>query len=180
MLQYQYSVLRTGEYFVDKIFQRIIDNHFSELRGTTVDASIPVPEALINEIILAALMGNKNLQSILVSVHAQNKISANVKTTLLPWSLNLKLKLDTSVDFGSYASPKIRAWLENNRLLGSLGSMFNALPDGIKLYGDQIVIDLGTFLRRPEQKRILELVRSISIRTEAGKVILDVKIEVDD
>ena len=179
MLQYQYSVLRTGEYFVDKIFQRIIDNHFSELRGTTVEASIPVSEALINEVIQAALMGNKNIQSILMSVHAQNKVSANVKTTLLPWSLNLKLKLDTSVDFASYASPKVRAWLENNRLLGSLGSMFNALPDGIKLYGDQIVVDLGAFLRRPEQKRILELVKSVGIRTEEREVILDIKAEVD-
>jgi hypothetical protein len=164
---------------MDKIFQRIIDNNFSELRGTIVDASIPVPEALINEIIQAALKGNKNIQSIPVSVHAQNKVSANVKTSLLPWSLNLKLKLDTSVDFASYASPKIRAWMENNRLLGSLGGMFNALPEGIKLYGDQIVVDLGAFLRTPEQKRILGLVKSVGIRTEEGEVILDVKAEVD-
>ena len=114
-----------------------------------------------------------------LSVHPQNRVSAEIKTTLLPWSLNLKLKIDKLVDFASYSSPKIRAWMENNRFLGSLGSMFNALPEGIKLYGDQIVVDLGAFLPEPKQQRMLALVKSVDIRTEEAKVILDVKIEVD-
>jgi hypothetical protein len=164
---------------MDKIFQRMMDNNFSELRGATVDASVPVPETLINEILQTALKGNKTIQSIDLSVHPQNKLSADLKTTLLPWSLHLKLKLDKLIDFASYSSPKIRAWLENNRFLGRLGSMFNALPEGVKLYGDQLVIDLGAFLREPEQKRLLALIKSVDIRTEEGKVILDLKAEVD-
>jgi hypothetical protein len=165
---------------MDKIFQRLFNNNFSELRGMVVDASIPVPEALINEMIQAALKGNKNIASLRAAVHPQNRISLDIKTTLLPLTLHLKLKLDSSVDFASYSSPKIRAWMENNRLLGSLGTMFNALPEGIKLYGDQVVIDLGAFLRTPEQRRLLSLVKSVGIRTEEGKVILDAKIEVHE
>jgi hypothetical protein len=164
---------------MDKIFQKIINSNFSDLKGTTVDASIPVPQALVNELIEAALKGNKNVASIRASVYAQDRVSLDVKTTLLPWPLNLKLKLDKSVDLASYSSPKIRAWMENNRLLGSLGSLFNALPEGIKLYGAQVVIDLGVFIRTPEQKRIIELIKSVGISTKAGTLILDVKIEVD-
>jgi hypothetical protein len=164
---------------MDKIFQKIINNNFSELQGAAVDALIPIPQTLINELIDATLKGNKNISSVRASVHPQNKISLDVKTTLLPWPLNLKLKLDTSVDLASYSSPKIRAWMENNRLLGSLGSLFNALPPGIKLYGDQVVIDLGAFLRTPEQRRILELIKTVGIRTETGKLILDVKVKID-
>jgi hypothetical protein len=165
---------------MDQIFQRIIRNNFSDLKGTTAEATIPIPQSLINEIIEASLKGNKNIASVRVSVSAQNRVAADIKTTLLPWPLNLKLKLDTSVDFASYSSPKIRAWMENNRMLGSLGSMFNALPEGIKLYRDQVVIDLGAFLRTPEQKRLLKVVKSVGIRTEEGKVILDVRLEVDE
>ena len=165
---------------MDKVFKKIIDNNFSDLRGTTVDASIPVPQYLINELITETLRGNKNIASVRVSVHTQNRISLDAKTNLLPWPLNLKLKLDKSVDLASYSSPKIRAWMENNLLLGSLGSLFNALPEGIKLYGDQVVIDLGAFLRTPEQKRLLSLVKSVGIRTEEGKIILDAKIEVGE
>lgn len=165
---------------MDRIFQKIIRNNFSDLQGATVDATIPIPQSLINEIIETTLKGNKNIDSVRVSVHAQNRVSADIKTMLIPWTLNLKLKLDTSVDFASYSSPKIRAWIENNRLLGSLGSLFNALPEGIKLYGDQVVVDLGAFLRTPEQRRILNLVKAVGIRTAEGKVILDFQIEVNE
>ena len=165
---------------MDKIFQRIIRSNFSELRGTVVDASIPLSESLINELLAEVLRGNKNIALLRASIHAQNRVSLDVKTTLFPWPLNLKLKLDTSVDFASYASPKLRAWMENNRLLGSLGSLFNALPQGIKLYGEQVVIDLGVFLHTPEQRKLLALVKSVDIRTEEGKVILDAKIEVNE
>ena len=164
---------------MDKIIQKLVDNNFSDLKGTTVDASIPVPQSLINELIKEMLKGNKNIASIQVSVHPQNRVSMDVKTALLPWALNLKLRLDRSVDFASYSSPKLRAWMENNRLLGSLGSSLNALPEGIKLYGNQVVIDLGAFLRTPEQRRFLELVKSVGVETEAGRVIMDINIQVD-
>lgn len=164
---------------MDRVFQRIIDSNFSDLKGTIVDASLPVPQTLINELIEVLLRGNKSISSCVVSVHPQNRVSVNLRTALLPWPLHLKLKLDKSVDFASYSSPKIRAWMENNRLLGSLGSMFKALPEGIKLYGNQVVVDLGAYLQTPEQKRMLELVKSVDIETEEGKVVLDVKIEVD-
>jgi hypothetical protein len=64
-------------------------------------------------------------------------------------------------------------------LLGRLGSFFNVLPEGIKLYGEQVVLDIGAFLQTPEQKRMLALVKSVGIRTEQGQVILDVQIEVN-
>ena len=164
---------------MDKIFQKIIDNNFSDLKGMTADASVPAPEYLINELTAAAILGNKAIESCKVSIHGQNLVYANVKTTLLPWSLNLKMKLDKSVDFGSFSSPKIRAWLENNILLGKLGALFNLLPEGIKLYGNQIVIDVAAFLPTPELRRMLDLVKSVEIRTEEGKVILGVRIEVE-
>ena len=164
---------------MDQIFQRIIDNNFSDLRGTVLDATVPVPEYLVNEIIQAALEGNKNIESCKVAIHGQNRVSVNLKMPPLPWSLHLKLRLDTSVDFASYSSPKIRAWLENNILLGRLGSFFDVLPEGIKLYGEQVVLDIGAFLQTPEQKRILASVKSVGIRTEEGHVILDAHIEIN-
>jgi hypothetical protein len=167
------------EYLMDKIFQRIINNNFSDLKGTIIQASVPVPAYLINEMIPVALQGNKTIDSCQVSIHPQNKVSANVKMRLLPWPLNLKLRLDHAVDVASFSSPKIRAWLENNLLLGRLGAFFNALPEGVKLYGNQVVIDISAFLQTPEQRRMLELIKSIEISTEEDKLILDVRIEVE-
>jgi hypothetical protein len=164
---------------MDKVFQKIITNNFSDFKGLTADLSIPVPQSTINEIFEIALQSNKNIESCQVSIYGQNRVSVNLKTTILPWALNLKLKLDKSVDLASYSSPKIRMWLENNQLLGSLGSFLNVLPEGVKLYGKQVVIDLGAFLRTREQKKLLDLIKSIDIKTEEGKIILDIKGEVN-
>jgi len=159
---------------MDKIFQRIIDNNFSELPGLVVGACIPVPESLISEIIQTTLRGNRTISYCRVTVGRDNEITADVKSPLLPWTIHLKMKLFGSVDFTS--SPKVRAFLENNVLLGKLGALFNALPQGINIYDDQVVVDIGSFLS-PEQKGLLDLVRSVDIKTIEGKVILDVKIE---
>jgi hypothetical protein len=162
---------------MDKIFQRVIDNNFSDLAGLTADASIPVPEYIVNEIIEAALRGNKKIKNCRVSISGQNKVSVNLKTTLWLWPINLKLRLERSVDFTG--RPKIRASLENNVLLGKLGSLFKALPNGVNMQGDQVVVDVQSFLDTPDQRKILDLIKSIEVRTESGSVILDIKIEVE-
>lgn len=163
---------------MEEIFRKLIASDLSDIAGLTVDASIPVPQSLINELIEAALQGDRTIRSCQVSIHEQNRVSIRLKTNMLPWSVNLRLKLDAIVDFASFSSPKVRMWLENNHLLSSLGSFFNALPRWAKLYGDQIVIDLGFFLRAPEQKELFALLKSIGIRTEERRVIFDVKLEV--
>ncbi len=162
---------------MEAIFQRLIANDFSDIAGLTANASIPMSEALVNELIATALQEDEMIQSCEVSIHGQNRVSMRLKTKLLPWSLHLKLKLDRSVDFASFSSPKVRMWLENHRLLGSLGSLLNALPKWAKLYGNQIVIDLNSFLRTPEQQKLFQLVKWIEVSTEEGKAIFDVKIE---
>ncbi len=160
---------------MDAIFQRLIDSNFSELTGLEVNASVPLPEPLVNEIIDASLRGNKNLEYCRVSIGGQNRVSADIKSPLWPWPFHLKLKLFREVDFSG--SPKVRAFLENNVLLGRLGALFKALPPGIVLYEDQISVDVGSFLQTPEQKRSLRLVKEVEIHTETGTIIFDVKIQ---
>lgn len=164
---------------MEQILQRIIKSNFSELKGAVVEATVPIPQTLINELLRVFLRANKTISSIEVTIHPQNRISLQVKAGLLPWPIDLRLKLDQAVDLASYGSPKLRAWMENNRLLGSLGSVFNALPVGVRLYGDQVVIDLGALLRTPEQRKYLDLIKSVDIRTEKEQVILDARLEVE-
>lgn len=160
---------------MDAILHRLIENNFSELPGMTLDASIPLPEYLVNEILEASLAQNKNIEYCRVSIAAQNRVSINLKTPLWPWPYNLKLKLFHSVDFSD--SPKVRAFLENGVLIGRLGALFQVLPAGIVLYKDQVSVDIGTFLQTPEQKRLLELIKSVEILTEPGQIIFKVSAE---
>ena len=162
---------------VNEIFQSIAANNFSDLEGLAIDASIPMPQKMINEIIEAALQGNQNIEDCHLSIGEQNRISVNIKTTRWPWPINLKVWVFQSVDITP--SPKIRVLLENNVLLGKLGSFFKALPEGIKLYGEQIVIDVRSFLQTEQQRKFLAMVKSMEIQTEKGKLIFNVQIRID-
>lgn len=159
---------------IDEILQRLLQTNFSELKGLTANASIPVPESLVNEMIQASLWGNKIIRHCRVTIGRDNKVSADVRSPLLPWTVHLKMKLFGSVDVSG--SPKVRAFLENNVLLGRLGALFNALPEGIKIYDDQVVVDIGSFLPS-EQKELLKMVKSADIHTIESTVIVDVRIE---
>ena len=162
---------------VNEIFQRIMNDDFAELDGLAVDVSIPVSQQLINEIIEAALQENQNIEYCRVSIGEQNRISVNVKTTRWPWPINLKLWVFQSVDITP--APKIRVLLENNAILGKLGAFLKALPEGVKLYGEQIVIDVRSFLQTEQHRKFLAMVKSIEIQTEKGKLIFDVQIRID-
>jgi hypothetical protein len=162
------------EPIMDKFFTRLLETDFSALAGLRVDASIPVPEGLINELVQLELRGNKNISACQITIHPENRATVNLRTAMWPWPLNLKLKLFGAVDLSN--SPKVRAFLENNVLLGKLGALFKVLPAGIALYNDQVTVDLDHFLP-PEYKKFLPLVKSVDIRTEESKLILDVKIE---
>jgi len=162
---------------MDEIFRKLIDSNFSDLTGLTVDASVPVPEQIVNEVIESALRGNKNIRECHVSIHDRNKVSVNLKTPLWLWSINLKLQLEGAVDFTG--SPKFKIWLEDHILLGKLGSLFKALPAGVSIQSNQVIVDIQSFLETPEQRKMLALFKSVLVRTEPGKVIFDIKISVE-
>jgi hypothetical protein len=159
---------------MEEILQRLVNDNFSELTGLTVHAAIPLPEKLVNEFIQSAIQENKNITDCYVAIHTGNRIVVNLKTPLWPWPLNLKLKLEPFVDFTR--GVKVKVLLENFALLGKLGAVFNALPQGITMQDDLITIDVPSFLKTPEQRKWLMLIRSMEINTEEAKVNIDIHI----
>lgn len=153
-----------------------MESNFSELAELSVQASIPMPEPLINEFIEDALHGNKNINDCRISIFSQNRISVDLKAAVWPWPINLRVQLESPIDLTG--SPKIKARLENHGILGKLGSVLQAFPNGVIMEGDQVIIDVAAFLKTPQQRMLLALVQWVQISTESGKMILDVKIEV--
>jgi hypothetical protein len=163
---------------IDDILFRLVNSGFIELAGLRADASIPVPESLVNEITQVALQGNRTISDCRLSIHDENRVMVYLRTPLWPWPLHLRLRLERSVDLTG--SPKIKATLENHLLLGKMGAALKALPEGISLQHDQVVVDVQTVLTAPEQRRLLKLIKSMQIHTEEAKVILHVKLEVEE
>lgn len=163
---------------MENILRKLTESNFSDLAGLIINASIPLSEGLINEVIADALLGNKNISSLRISIFSQNRISADLKTVVWPWPINLKLQVESPRDFAD--SPKIKTRLENHGLLGKLGAALNALPNGIQMNDDQLIIDIAAFLTTPQQRQLLDLIQSLEITTKSGEIILDVKIRVKE
>ncbi len=158
---------------MDKIFQRLLDSGDSEPGELTVDATITMSESLATQLNAIALEGNPKIEYCRVHIHSGNRITLDVKSPLWPWLITVKLKLFGAVDLTG--SPTVRAFLENHILLGKLGSLLNALPNGIHIYEDQVSIDIESFLPLQEQKKLLGLLQSIEIHTEEGQIFFDIK-----
>lgn len=163
---------------MENILRKLTENNFSNLAGLVIDASIPLSESLINEFIEDALRRNKNISDCRISIFSQNRISVDLKAAIWPWPINLKVQIESPVDFSG--SPKLRARLENHGILGKLGTALKAFPEGIQMEGDQVVIDVESFLVTTQQRKLLELVKSLGINTESGKIIVDMQIEVTE
>ena len=58
---------------MDKLFEKILANNFSDFAGLVADATIPVPEYLINELVAESLRGNKNVTACRVQVEPENQ-----------------------------------------------------------------------------------------------------------
>lgn len=159
---------------MEKIFQRLIDNNLAELGGLTIDATIPVTESLANEIIESSLQDQSQIEYARVYIQGGNRIALDVKSTLWPWLITVKLKLFSSVDVTH--SPTIRAFLENHVILAKLGSLIQALPKGTTIYRDQVSINIESFMPVPELRQLMGLIRVMEIRTEEGKLFFDIKI----
>ena len=158
---------------MDKILQRLLDNDFAQAGSLTVNATIAMSESLATELNAIALQGNPKIEYCRVHIHRDNRVTLDVKSPLWPWLITVKLKLFGSVDLTG--SPTVRAFLENHVLLGRLGSLLHALPSGIHLYEDQVAIHVESFLPLQEQRQFLELIKSIEIRTEEGRIFFDIK-----
>jgi hypothetical protein len=160
---------------VDKIFQRWTDPDLPALSGLTIDAVVSVTESLAAELIALAVQENPQIDYCRVHIFGENRVTLDVKSPLWPWPFHLKLKLFSSVDLTH--SPTVRAFLENHVLLGKLSSLFNALPDGINMYEDQIAIDIGAFVDLRERRVFLDAIGSIEIKTDEGRIVLDIAIK---
>lgn len=158
---------------MDRIFKRLIDSDLADLSGLTVDATIPVTESLANEFIAMSLQENPQLEYCQVHIHGENRITCHVKSSRWPWPFNVRLKLFSSVDITH--SPAIRAFMQNYALLGKLGSLFNALPDGVNVYEDQVSINIQSLMTSQEERKLLGLIKAMEIRTEEGRIFFDIK-----
>ena len=152
-----------------------------ELTGATLSGEIPVTAALINRFIAGWLARDARagkLAAVVVEPLDQDRLSVHVRlrSNLLP---PLRLELQIAAQPQIPASPVlvVRWSLAGGlgplaRLAGPALAVFDVLPPAVRVDGDLIGIDLNELLRAQKAEWLLTYVRTLHVRTETGRVVI--------
>ena len=156
-----------------------------ELSGTSVDADVPLPTALINRKIANYLTrANGKVSAVIVEPMTGDALNVHVrlKASLVP-SLPVHLAIVGQPEWP--ASPVlVLRW----SLAGGLGvlaraaspilSIFGTLPPGVRVDGELIGIDIAEVLRSRGAGWLVPLIKHVRVQTSQAGVNVKVRIAV--
>ena len=151
---------------------------FADLRGATADIAIPISDRLLNEAIAQALPPSAAVRDVQLTSRAGNRIGVRFRiaaAAFLP-PVNLTLTIERQPELP--ASPVLVLRLELGGLLSMAGSalrFLNALPPGIQVEQDRILVNLATLLAERGLADLLEYAEQVRVTTTDGAVIVAVR-----
>jgi len=153
-----------------------------ELSGATLSGEVPLTAALINRFIADWLARDGRaagkLAAVVVEPLDQDRLNVNVRlrSNLLP-PLRLELQIASQPQLPASPVLVLRWSLAGGlgplaRLAGPALAVFDVLPPALRVDGDLIGIDLGELLRERKADWVLTYLRSLHVRTQPGRVVI--------
>ena len=169
---------------MEKLVERYINSGFSDFKGLSIDAKIPVTEGVLNEAVHESLVGNDSVQHLWISIREQNTLNVDLRVR---WGLLAKtFRFDASVgkEIDFQTTPKLTISLSGSGLsLGILARIANSvlgvLPKGIDIVGRVIEVDIETMLSDRGLDYLMPRVKLVRIETVPEELILSLRVEVN-
>jgi hypothetical protein len=156
---------------------------FSGLSGSELSGTVRLSDALLNTAIAIALPPDGIVRTVIVRSYENNRLDAKVtlaRPSFLP-PLTVQLAVDRQPDLPG--NPLLAL-----RLIGGAGSLLKltssfvrraaALPPGISIEGDRVLVDIRAVLQARGQAAFLEFAKQVSVTTEDGGLAVFVQARV--
>lgn len=148
-----------------------------ELSGTTVDAELPLPPALINRKIAEYLArADGKVSAVVVEPLANDALNVHVrlKASLVP-PLPVRLQIVGQPEWPASPVLVLRWSLSGGlgvlaRAASPIVSMFGTVPPGVRIDGDLIGIDIAEVLRSRAAGWLVPLVKRTRVHTSGAGV----------
>jgi hypothetical protein len=156
---------------------------FRDLAGARVSARLPLSAALLNRVAADTLRRTTiPVRSIDVRPLDDDRFDLVVATK---WAfvppLTITLAIDRQPMFPDAPVLTLRWSLTG---LGAIASQFvsriSALPDGIRIQQDRILLDIATLVARSPAAEAVPYIRSLALHSVQGVARIDVEMGVDD
>jgi hypothetical protein len=150
---------------------------FAGIQGARLALSLPISERLLNDALAIAMPPSVPVRNLAVTPLAGNQLAVSGSLTNAPFLPPLSLTFEIE------AQPAAPDWRLHLRmlsfpgLLSMAGSMFKLdtmLPPGVRLEGQRVVVDIRALLEPRGLGDLLSYVDAIRIRSEGGRVIVQI------
>jgi len=157
---------------------------FAGLSGSEGRATIRIAGPVLNDAarIFVASAATPAVADVTITPHAANRIGVRLKLAkpaFLP-SLNLTLQIERQPQLPE--SPELILRMSGvggmMRLAGPAISSFGALPPGVRLEGDRMILDLRAILQTQGKGELLDFAEQLQVLSEEGTVVLLVQLRV--
>jgi hypothetical protein len=148
---------------------------FPAFEGAEGGLRLPVPDRLVTEAIAHRLSPPVPVRELDLRAEPGNQFVVRLKPALLP-PLALRFQIDRQPELPH--SPVLVLRLARQglaALAGPLVRVLPALPAGIRMDGDRILVDLATLLRRHGAADVLDYLSELEIATDAGRFVVSVR-----
>lgn len=164
---------------LDALFRRWGINP-GDIAGTSLAGEIPIGEALINRLIAKRLERHAHIASVVVTMRDGDEALVRVepRARLIP-TVPIVVRIDRQPDLPRDPTLRLRWSIPAAGPLalvaGTIAGYLNALPEGIQVDRDVMVVDLRVPLRARGLEEVLEVVRRAAIHTRPGALVVQLE-----
>jgi hypothetical protein len=161
------------------VLERLRASGFAEVKGARASLSIPVSEAILNELITAALPAGGPLRDLHVRPQAGNRLAVRARASRLDFLPAMTISLQIEGQPRLPDTPLVVRILSMPGLLSIAGSMLSpgSLPPGIRLERERVLVDVRQLLEGKGLAEIVPLIGSLQVSSEEGRLLIDVDLQ---
>jgi hypothetical protein len=156
-----------------------------EIAGASASGEIPVGEALVNRLIAQRLAGHAQIAAVHVAAESDDALSVHVvpRARLVP-SIRIAARIEQQPDVPQNPTFVLRWSMAGIGRLAMFAApvlaYFTALPAGIRIDRDRVVVDLRDLLHARGHQDAIGLIRTLEIRTRPGAFLVRFAVGVDE
>jgi hypothetical protein len=144
-----------------------------ELAGSTLAGEIPLSDALVNRMLAERLAHHAQVAAVRVQAQQNDTVAVQVvpRARLMP-ALNITARIERQPEFPQHPMLLLRWSMPAAGPLALFAApvlaFFKAMPQGIRMDGDRIAVDVRELLHSRGLDDILALIRKLEIHTKPG------------
>ena len=148
-----------------------------ELAGSTLAGEIPISDALVNRMLAEKLAQHAQIGSLRVQAQPNDSVAIQVvpRARLMP-PMNIIARIEGQPEFPANPMLRLRWSMPAAGPLALFAapmlSYFKAMPQGIRMDGDRVAVDLRELLRARGLDDVIAFVRKLDVHTRPGGFVL--------